>query len=42
MFKNWGITEIFIIFYPKSVIRKSFLSFLMTAIRKIALYMLDS
>ena len=27
--------------YPKSVIRKNFLSFLMTAIRKLALYKLD-
>ena len=26
---------------PKSVIRKNFLSFLMTAIRKLALYKLD-
>ena len=28
-------------FHPKSVIRKNFLSFLMTAIRKLALYKLD-
>ena len=29
------------IYNPKSVIRKNFLSFLMTAIRKLALYKLD-